>query len=133
MLFKLAGPDMLNTTLIDVASGARAYNIVTVLSPIPEKPEKVYKALALPSLSSHTSASSSTSLFLKKSAPALSPEELKGEQRQTTIADVSGSVVAHITWNGRHPDITIGDEKVGALTDLFGSTTVRFMFVKFFS
>lgn len=51
------------------------------------------------------------------------------ERRQTIISDFSGSILVSIIWNGRHPEITLLDEKIGGLTELFGSTTVRFMYV----
>ena len=129
MLLKFTAPDMLNTSLIDVTTGERAYNIVTVLSPPAEKVAESPELPAQASSSSHSASSSSSASFLKKSAPALSPEDLKGERRHTTITNASGDVLANISWNGRRPDITIADEKIGALTDLFGSTTVRFMCV----
>ncbi|KAF9484663.1 hypothetical protein BDN70DRAFT_81954 [Pholiota conissans] len=130
MLLKLSAPDMLNTSLIDVATGDRAYNIVTVLIPATDRPTDVVDCMKSPaasSSSSHTPSPASSASFLKKSTPAPHPEDLKGEQRQTTITDATGKVVANIAWNGRRPDIEIGDEKIGALTDLFGSSTVRFM------
>lgn len=133
MLLKFTAPDMLNTSLVDVATGERAYNIVTALSPPVEQAEESPEAPEQASSYSHSVSSSSSASFLKKSAPAMSPDELKGERRQTTITNASGDILANISWNGRRPDITIADEKVGALTDLFGSSTVRFMCVSSFS
>jgi hypothetical protein len=131
MLFKFTAPDMLNTSLVDVATGERAYNIVTVLSaPTAPSEDVVHPSSPLGASSSERSLSTNSSAtFLKKSAPAPNPVDLKGEQRQTTVTDAAGKVVANITWTGRRPNITIGDENIGPLTDLFGSSTVRFMYV----
>lgn len=118
MLYKFTAPDMLNTALIDVATGERAYNILTVLAPSSAKTET--EAAPLPSTSS------SSSFAKKKSSPEDS-KETELERRFTTVTNASGAVVATIQWHGRRPDITIGEEKVGALTDLFGSSTVPFM------
>jgi hypothetical protein len=51
--------------------------------------------------------------------------------RHTAITNAAGDIVASVTWNGRRPKVILGDEKVGALTDLFGSSTVRFMYGAF--
>ncbi|KAF8954613.1 hypothetical protein BDZ97DRAFT_1928056 [Flammula alnicola] len=133
MLFKFTAPDMLNTSLIDVATGERAYNILTVISsptnPSKESSDQPESSPVASSSKQRTdTATSSSAAFLKKSAPPPNPEDIKNtETRLTTITDGTGKVVANITWKGRHPDITIGTEKIGALTDLFGSSTVRFM------
>jgi hypothetical protein len=48
--------------------------------------------------------------------------------RKTWIYDSEGRVVGNIAWSGRQPkDIVIADEIVGGLTQLFGSSTVRFL------
>ena len=54
MLLKFTAPDMLNTSLIDVATGERAYNIVTVLSPPVEKVAESPELPAQASSSSHS-------------------------------------------------------------------------------
>ncbi|KAF8077685.1 hypothetical protein FPV67DRAFT_1462662 [Lyophyllum atratum] len=103
MLLKFTAADMLNSSLIDISTGERAYEITTVL--VPTNPDQ--------------NADSTDG------EPALdSPPK---ERRQTCITNSSGATLVSISWNGRQPDINILDEKVGALTDLFGSTTVRFM------
>lgn len=127
MLLKFTTTDMLNTGLIDVASGERAYEIVTVTQ----------AGLAVECSSSDaansSSFTSSSSVLaevspLKEQDPSLALPTLP-ERRLTTITDASGQTVAQLSWTGRHPQITISDEKVGGLTDLFGSNTVRFMYV----
>ncbi|KAF8637385.1 hypothetical protein AX17_002882 [Amanita inopinata Kibby_2008] len=111
MLLRFATNDMLNTALVDVESGEPAYLITTVLEFGPE-PRSVY-ASALSSSASSESSSSHTPSFPRR--------------RLTTIKDSNEKLIATLAWNGRHPDITIGGEHVGGLTDLFGSSTVRFM------
>ncbi|KAF8912066.1 hypothetical protein CPB84DRAFT_1761180 [Gymnopilus junonius] len=97
MLLKFTSPDMFNTSLINVATNQRAYDILTI--PLPDGDSSLPKKLS--TLSDPHSA----------------------ERRQTILTDATGNIVANIIWNGRRPDITILDEKVGALTDLFGSST----------
>ena len=141
MLLKFTTADMLNTSLIDVATGERAYNIVTVLSDFESTDSETVEieASQIPSVLSASLASSSqsptptmasSSPAFAKQSPAQETEELPtGESRRTTITDVSGNLVADIEWKGRRPTISLYDEKVGALTDLFGSSTIRFMLV----
>ncbi|KAF5331126.1 hypothetical protein D9619_005370 [Psilocybe cf. subviscida] len=123
MLYKFTASDMLNTALIDVATGERAYNILTVLAPSSAKTET--ETGPVPSTSS--SSSPSASFVNKKSSPPRSDDAKDTERRFTTVTNASGAVIASIHWHGRRPDIIIGKEKVGALTDLFGSSTVPFM------
>ncbi|KAG5645604.1 hypothetical protein DXG03_005742 [Asterophora parasitica] len=103
MLLRFTAADMLNTSLIDVSTGDCAYEITTTL--LPTTPSE--KQVDIDVISSEDT----------------SPKE----QRHTCISDASGNALVSIAWNGRQPDINILDEKVGALTDLFGSSTVRFM------
>ncbi|KAJ3517395.1 hypothetical protein NLJ89_g516 [Agrocybe chaxingu] len=137
MLLKFTSSDMLNTSLIDVATGERAYNIATALD---SSEQITYEQAPLSSISSSfssperapsgeslTSTVASSSPALQKKVSSEPEGTPKGDRRQTTVTDATGNVVAEITWNGRRPDITITDEKVGALTDLFGSSTIRFM------
>ena len=126
MLLKFTAADMFNTQLVNVATGDIAYDIETVLiipTNIPESFSSSTKTGSQP-LSSNAFASSSKSV-----SPVQHPtlEDTSYKRRRTKIKDTVGNVVADIIWNGRKPDITIGDEKVGALTDLFGSSTVRFL------
>lgn len=127
MLLKFTTADMLNNSLVDVATGVKAYDIVTVLMDSMNTPESFSSlSKARPqSVSSNAFASSSKSAQPKQ--PSTSEDITSCERRRTKITDAVGNVVADIIWNGRRPDITIGDEKVGALTDLFGSSTVRFL------
>ncbi|RDB21487.1 hypothetical protein Hypma_011895 [Hypsizygus marmoreus] len=104
MLLRFTAPDMLNSALVDVSTGERAYDIVTVL--LPPKPESEQE---------------------NDDPTRSSQDRSTKEQRRTCIADPSGATLVSISWNGRHPDIVILDEKVGGLADLFGSSTVRFM------
>jgi len=54
--------------------------------------------------------------------------EADPQLRRTLIHDSDGKVVGEIGWTGQRPqDIVIADEKIDGLTDLFGSSTVRFM------
>ncbi|CAA7271469.1 unnamed protein product [Cyclocybe aegerita] len=137
MLLKFTSPDMLNTLLIDVATGERTYNITTVLDsseqttheqePLTSTSSSFSSPERAPSDESLTSTVASSSPVLQKKVSSKPEETPKGDRRQTTVTDATGNVVAEIAWNGRRPDITITDEKVGALTDLFGSSTIRFM------
>jgi len=77
------------------------------------------------SKSSETMASSSPA-FVKHSHPEEQDEPMSCQTRLTKITDAAGTVVTDIQWKGRHPTITICGEKVGALADLFGSTSVPF-------
>ncbi|GLB34686.1 hypothetical protein LshimejAT787_0202510 [Lyophyllum shimeji] len=95
---------MLNSSLIDVSTGERAYEIVTTL--------------VLPD--SETNADSGD---LGSSIPDVTSKE----RRHTRMTDFAGNTLVSIAWNGRQPDIIILGEKVGGLTNLFGSSTVRFM------
>lgn len=136
MILKLTSTDLLNTSLLDVASGKCAYNIVTALCSDLET-----DAFDKPTVSSYrTSESSESSSSNASNAPPFSPlNEFNfpsdppisepTEHRITQISDGEGEVVAHISWRGRHPDIFICGAKVGGLTNLFGSTTVPFMHV----
>lgn len=130
MLLRFTTPDILNTSLVDVGTGECAYDIVTTLSDDSEtSPESVHwpssgssaqttREAQTTSKSSETMASAS-SVFPKQSRDEESEDPLR---RKTTITDTTGTVVAEIRWKGRRPSITICDEKVGALADLFGST-----------
>lgn len=114
MLLRFTSADMLNSSLVDVSSGQRAYNIVTGLLPkkLEAKGEGDPQEQLASSLSSHASISQ--------------------ECRHTTITDASGTTLISISWTGRQPDITILGENVGGLCGLFGSSTVRFMYVGVF-
>ena len=110
MLLRFAAADLLNTALIDVASGDRAYAISTVEESVENWSDSQPKT---PSSSSSWSSDDSSTTPRKR--------------RRTTITDSAGNVVASLIWNGRHPDITVGQEHIGGLTSFFGSSTVRFM------
>ncbi|KAF9532176.1 hypothetical protein CPB83DRAFT_847364 [Crepidotus variabilis] len=148
MLLKFTTLDLLNTSLADVSTGEHVYDIVTVVSkePVAEEPTFVVHSStssssvsspATSACSSFSAPSSNTSpsptmtssspAFLKESSSEEEEEISPTEYRRTTVTDASGALAAEINWKGRHPTIFIHDEKVGALTDLFGSTTVRFM------
>ena len=124
LLLKFTTADMLNTSLVDVATGDKAYGIETVLMTGPESFSSSSEVRPRSS-SSNTVASSSKSLPHEQ--PPTSEDATNFERRRTKIRDAGGNIVADIRWDGRKPDITIGDEKIGALTDLFGSSTVRFL------
>jgi len=60
----------------------------------------------------------------------LLPDEIQTDIpiRNTWIYDPKGSVVGKMEWSGRQPrDIVVADETIGGLTQLFGSSTVRFL------
>ncbi|KAF9036639.1 hypothetical protein BJ165DRAFT_1504836 [Panaeolus papilionaceus] len=120
MLLKFTAPDMLNASLLDVSTGTRAYDISTVFSS-PEPPSPTSPS------SSHPEASTSSSAPKKLADKPAADVPSDVIYRKTTVRDGEGNVVAQMHWTGRRPSITIGDEKIGGLTDLFGSTTVPFM------
>jgi RNA-binding protein PNO1 len=133
MLLRFTTVDMLNTSLIDVATGERAFEIVT---------EQLDETPRTPSPSSSQEFSPTSSVVLDKSMPTPSTSSVHWAQqpdsysmkakpcpdrRHTTITDASGKVLVDVDWKGRRPDITICGEKIGGLTELFGSSTIRFM------
>lgn len=113
MLLRFTSADMLNSSLIDVSSGQRAYNIVTGLLP--------------PNL--ETKGESDPPGPLATCSSCSSQASTSQERRHTSITDASGTALVSINWIGRQPDITILDENLGGLNGLFGSSTVRFMCV----
>jgi len=123
MLLKFATTDMFNTSLIDVATGERAYEINTVSVPSPPAKPKPFSAL-----SSDTAAPSQ-----EKNSPvkyyhvAPEPADRNVVFRQTQIRDTVGIIVAEIQWEGRCPHFTIDGQKIGGLQDLFGTSSARFM------
>ncbi|KAJ7343162.1 hypothetical protein DFH08DRAFT_781632 [Mycena albidolilacea] len=49
-------------------------------------------------------------------------------RRETEIRDGAGAIVATIGWKGRSPEsITLLDESVGGLVELFASSTIQFI------
>lgn len=122
MLLKFTTTDMFNTSLINVATGERAYDIITV--PVASTPEKAPSPRE-PSSSSQTMAVSFSPI---KEYPTLSEEKEDGvTRRRTQIRDASGHITVDVRWEGRHPHITIDGTEVGGLNDLFGTSSVRFM------
>lgn len=88
MLLKFTTADILNTVLVDVSTGERAYDIVTVLEEVSEIQDD-------------------------RPLPDEPPESnvLSKERRCTSIRNASGTRLVSISWTGRRPDITILDEK----------------------
>ncbi|KAH9483906.1 hypothetical protein JR316_0003384 [Psilocybe cubensis] len=128
MLLKFTSPDMLNSTLVDVNTGKCAYNIVTILVSTTVLPEEQIRSSDTSSNPRSPTMVGSSPSFLKKRAPSSSSEILPDVvERRTSITAPTGKVLAEIAWQGCRPTISIHGEKVGGLTDLFGSTTVRFM------
>lgn len=138
MLFRFTASDILNTSLIDIATGECAYDISTILIEGPAKESESPSSPAsfgsssqancepqMYSRSSQTMSSSGPG-FVKESHSEESEESMECQTRKTTITDAMGTVVANIHWKGRHPTFSICGEKVGALADLFGSTSVPF-------
>ncbi|KAF8891297.1 hypothetical protein BD779DRAFT_1514472 [Infundibulicybe gibba] len=126
MLLKFTAVDMFNTTLVDIETGEQAFQITTSLLPPPVISLETTEEDENSSLSSSYSTSSISSSWLSKKCRSPPPPP-DAEYRHTNITDASGISIATISWTGRQPDISIGDEKVGALNNLFGSSTVRFM------
>lgn len=102
MLLKFTSLDMLNTSLVNSTTGKLTYKIITSVK-----------------------ADSSTSSV----SSDLASEDAAQVLRTTHISDPSGKILANIAWTGRRPDITIGDEKIGALTDLFEASSTKILFV----
>ena len=130
MLLRFTTPDILNTSLVDVTTGECSYDITTTLA---EDSKTTPESLHWPSSRSSaqttrevqpTSKSSETIASVSSAFPKqlLDEESKEPSRRKTTITDATGTIVAEIQWKGRRPSITICDEKVGALADLFGST-----------
>jgi hypothetical protein len=140
MLLRFTAPDLLNTSLIDVATGKCAYDISTFLVEETDQPTKdsespqwtacgsFAQTSCGPQMSPRSSetAASSSPAFVEHSHPEEPEEPMKFQSRKTKVTDAAGAVVADIHWRGRHPTITICNEKVGALAALFGSTSVPF-------
>lgn len=128
MLLKFTTTDMFNTSLVNVATGERTYEITTVS--IPCKPEKLTPPPG--SFSSSKTAEDSDDFCPIKEYPAVSEKQEKDvPYRRTQIRDPSGHVAVEVQWEGRHPNITIDGEEVGGLDDLFGTSSVRFMYAQF--
>jgi len=127
MLLKFTTPDILNTLLIDATTSRCAFEIVTATMP---PSELVEPDTPLDSSSTSGSSSSFASDSSKQQKQSFTAAWLV--QRRTTIKDPSGNILVDIKWNGRRPDIFIGKEHVGGLTDLFGSSTIRFTLVPCF-
>jgi hypothetical protein len=111
MLLKFTTPDMLNSQLVDATTGETAFTIVTTLDP---------------SSSSASSSASSVSLSQKMH---LSEESRSKIKRNTHITDTSGTILVDICWTGRRPCITIGNQKVGGLSELFDTAYTNISFV----
>ncbi|KAJ7583004.1 hypothetical protein C8J56DRAFT_1056014 [Mycena floridula] len=104
MLLKFTSSDMLNSSLVDVA-GKETFKIVTTTE--------------------FPSASSSRLSEVQSSKEEQSPSSQK--IRRTRISNRAGDVVANIVWNGRRPNITIGDENIGSVTQLFDTGSTRIL------
>ncbi|KAJ8523101.1 hypothetical protein ONZ45_g366 [Pleurotus djamor] len=109
--YQFTSTDILNTSLIDAHSGLVAYDITTACIDSQDSTTKLGQL----SQSDQTESTSS-----RPSEPG------RPSKRRTTIQDSTGATVCDISWNGRLPEITIGDELVGPLKSLFGSTGVPF-------
>ncbi|KAK7054634.1 hypothetical protein VNI00_003097 [Paramarasmius palmivorus] len=107
MLLRLTSPDILNTSLVDSSTGQVAYLIVTTESPSTCRDS---------SSSSHTQSSSQADFTVEHE-----------EMRTTIISDVEGKQLGEIAWRGRRPSITISDERVGTLADLFDTTSTKLL------
>ncbi|KAG2020151.1 hypothetical protein CC2G_005519 [Coprinopsis cinerea AmutBmut pab1-1] len=133
MLLRFTSLDMLNTSLVDVATGDRAYEITTEVLPDCDASSSSsipFSGTASVLVTPSEDFSSTASAHWKHPQPAHvssadSAEDT--ERRRTQISDGSGNVLVDVQWKGRRPDIAICDEKIGGLTELFGSSTIRFM------
>lgn len=122
MILKFTTMDMLNASLVDVATGERVYDITTHFQTIKPEATPDFHESEAPSSSSGSSSTPPSS----KPPPqdVSSPSDL----RRTFINSPStGQTLAEIGWSGRRPlDIVIKDEKI-TLPYLFGSSTIRFV------
>ncbi|TFK30185.1 hypothetical protein FA15DRAFT_663567 [Coprinopsis marcescibilis] len=129
MLLRFTSPDMLNTSLVDVSTGERAYDITTELLPQSSESSPTtsvpFSGTDSVLLSPSEDFASTSSNVWRQPEPVESFEN--ADLRRTQISDASGNVLVDVSWKGRRPDITICDEKIGGLADLFGSSAVRFM------
>ncbi|RXW19627.1 hypothetical protein EST38_g6223 [Candolleomyces aberdarensis] len=125
---------MLNTSLIDVATGERAFEITTELLPeLARTPSpagsEVFSGTSSVVLTPSAPSSSTSSVHWarqQRDSQSSNPKECP-DLRRTRISDPSGKTLVDVMWKGRHPSITICGEKIGALTALFGSSSIRFM------
>jgi hypothetical protein len=132
MLLRFTSSDILNTSLFDVATGQRAYEIITEALPEPSEASSSKSTLFSPTASIDplpSFAASSTAASVERPEPSFSHSDYP-EGRHTRIVDACGNAVVTVVWkNGRPSGITIDDEIVGGLNDLFGSSAVPFMYV----
>lgn len=106
MLLKFLSSDILNSTLIDVQTGRFYCKIAT-------------RALDSPR-SSTSSSPCPTPIY------GVNPEDNipkpRPPRRKTWVFNYDQEVVAEIVWNGRRPLVTIGQEIVGGVEDLFDTS-----------
>ncbi|KAF5315515.1 hypothetical protein D9611_004966 [Ephemerocybe angulata] len=136
MLLRFTSPDMLNSALVDVASGERAFEVTTELladlpTPSPSGSEVFSPLSSVAQNDSEPSPSTSSvhwAAHQQQPVPSTSQSKPCGpDLRRTRISSSSGEVLVDVMWKGRHPEITICGERIGGLTDLFGSSSIRFM------
>ena len=130
MLLRFSSTDILNTSLLDVATGQRAYEIITETVE-PSEASSSKSTLFSPTASIDPLPSfdgSETAASVQRPGPSWTHSDEDFEGRQTRIVDASGNGVVNVRWkDGRPNSITIDNEKVGGLNDLFGSSAVPFM------
>lgn len=117
MLLRFTTTDMLNASLVDVHTGNVAYKILTSRQSDPTSSSSSVSSDFVPEKKSHLPSSPS------------SPSASEALRRTYITSGVDGKTLVDISWNGRRPDITIGDEKIGGLSDLFETSAAEIMFV----
>ncbi|KAF5373914.1 hypothetical protein D9758_000771 [Tetrapyrgos nigripes] len=132
MLLKFTNSDMFNTSLIDIATGAIAYDVVTCIVDTPDTADLPEVALPFGIISPSLIASnhdhptfanfSIRSDGNMKPIPNFTPS---GEARKTEIRTGDGALVAEMKWDGRRPDIFVRDEHVGQVSSLFDLSNVK--------
>ena len=107
MIVRIASPDMLNSSLVDLSTNQVHYTVATT-----------------------------TERSSPESSPITSQEESLDEKRTSTDntfrvtrifagSSTESVPLSEIRWKGRRPDITIGHEHVGNLAALFDTTHTK--------
>ncbi|KAL0574689.1 hypothetical protein V5O48_007274 [Marasmius crinis-equi] len=110
MILRLTSSDMLNTSLVDIATNQILYTVATIAEP-----------------SSPSSSSSITSR-----GESLDEQEASTDKTiRTTQIFLGNSTLSvpacELHWKGRRPDITIGHEHIGPLAALFDTSSVKLL------
>lgn len=123
MILKFTTADMLNTDLVDAATGAPTYSIITAVDLTANDGEE--DATLSPPHADDKHALVSENDNLSSYLPPPPPPA-----RRTWVYDASGKVQLEIGWNGRRPEeFILAGKKIGGLSNLFGTSTVQFLSV----